>query len=270
MASRSRLAGTDLEFYPLRALPKAGAPDPSGLPMTVKVLLEGLLRLAEAGTTREENVASLAAWPAYRWLVVGTVCIGAFMCQLDARIVTLALPRLGHDLHAAIGAVEWVALAYLLTLVERDPLPADVAPRKHPRQDAAVRASPVSPRAPGLAVPQPARTAPGGAAPPPAIVLALGALFTMTMVFARSRLAWFPLHPLGYLMAFTLPLHLFWFSIFVGWLAKSLITRFGGHDTVRKTTPLFLGLALGDVTMMLFWIIIDGWQGRTGHQLMPG
>jgi EmrB/QacA subfamily drug resistance transporter len=49
--------------------------------------------------------------------VVGTVCIGAFMGQLDASIVTLALPRLGRDLHASVGAVEWVALAYLLVLV---------------------------------------------------------------------------------------------------------------------------------------------------------
>src|SRR3982074_2972729 len=56
MASRSRLAGTHLDFYPLSAYPH-------DLPMTVKVLLEGLLRLAEAGTTAEENVASLAAWP---------------------------------------------------------------------------------------------------------------------------------------------------------------------------------------------------------------
>lgn len=39
------------------------------------------------------------------------------MGQLDASIVTLALPRLGRDLHAGVGAVEWVALAYLLVLV---------------------------------------------------------------------------------------------------------------------------------------------------------
>ena len=64
MIGRSKLAGTELEFYPLNALAKAGAHDPSGLPMTVKVLLEGLVRLAEAGTTREENVKALAAWPA--------------------------------------------------------------------------------------------------------------------------------------------------------------------------------------------------------------
>jgi aconitate hydratase len=63
IASRSRLPGTELDFYPLASLAKAGLPDPSGLPMTVKVLLEGLLRLSEAGTTREENVKTLAAWP---------------------------------------------------------------------------------------------------------------------------------------------------------------------------------------------------------------
>src|ERR1700693_5140721 len=61
IASRSRLAGTELDFYPLGSLSKAGLPDPSGMPMTIKVLLEGLMRLSEAGTTREENLKTLAA-----------------------------------------------------------------------------------------------------------------------------------------------------------------------------------------------------------------
>lgn len=55
--------------------------------------------------------------PRAHWYVVGTVCIGAFMGQLDASIVTLALPSLGRHLHASVGAVEWVALSYLLVLV---------------------------------------------------------------------------------------------------------------------------------------------------------
>jgi EmrB/QacA subfamily drug resistance transporter len=55
--------------------------------------------------------------PRAHWYVVATVCIGAFMGQLDASIVTVALPRMGRDLHATLGAVEWVALAYLLVLV---------------------------------------------------------------------------------------------------------------------------------------------------------
>ena len=56
-------------------------------------------------------------WPKAPWLAVAAVCVGAFMGQLDASIVTLAIPSLGHDLHASLGAVEWVSLSYLLVLV---------------------------------------------------------------------------------------------------------------------------------------------------------
>lgn len=61
--------------------------------------------------------AAVRASTRAHWYVVATVCIGAFMGQLDASIVTLALPRLGRELQASVGAVEWVALTYLLVLV---------------------------------------------------------------------------------------------------------------------------------------------------------
>ena len=51
------------------------------------------------------------------WFVVATVCVGAFMGQLDASIVALAFPALRHDFHASLGAVTWVGLSYLLVLV---------------------------------------------------------------------------------------------------------------------------------------------------------
>lgn len=63
---------------------------------------------------RPARIAALSYAP---WLVVGTVCVGAFMGQLDASIVSLALPTLHRDFHVSVGAVEWVALAYLLVLV---------------------------------------------------------------------------------------------------------------------------------------------------------
>ena len=63
MIGRTRLAGTDLDFYSLPSLAKAGVTDPSHLPMTVKVLLESVVRLAESGVTDEANIAALAAWP---------------------------------------------------------------------------------------------------------------------------------------------------------------------------------------------------------------
>jgi len=67
--------------------------------------------------TEPRRPAVIRASPSAHWYVVGTVCIGAFMGQLDASIVTLALPRLSRELHASVGAVEWVALTYLLVLV---------------------------------------------------------------------------------------------------------------------------------------------------------
>jgi hypothetical protein len=101
------------------------------------------------------------------------------------------------------------------------------------------------------------------------VFLGVGALATFGMMLARSRFAWFPLHPIGYMVALTYPGATFWFSIFLGWICKTLIMRFGGNDSYKRVTPVFLGLALGDVAMILFWLLIDGWQGRTGHALLP-
>jgi EmrB/QacA subfamily drug resistance transporter len=61
--------------------------------------------------------ARIRDWPGAPWLAVAAVCIGAFMGQLDASIVTLAVPSLRDELHASLGAVVWVSLAYLLVLV---------------------------------------------------------------------------------------------------------------------------------------------------------
>ena len=60
---------------------------------------------------------SIASRPNAYWLVLLTVCIGAFMSQLDASIVTVAFPTLQRSFHASLGAVTWVGLSYLLALV---------------------------------------------------------------------------------------------------------------------------------------------------------
>ena len=51
------------------------------------------------------------------WFAVAAVCVGAFMGQLDASIVTVALPTLQRTFSASVGAVTWVGLSYLLVLV---------------------------------------------------------------------------------------------------------------------------------------------------------
>ncbi|AFM42485.1 drug resistance transporter, EmrB/QacA subfamily [Desulfosporosinus acidiphilus SJ4] len=52
----------------------------------------------------------------YHWFVVGTVCIGAFMAALDASIINVAMPTLSKGFSVGMNTVEWVSIAYLLTL----------------------------------------------------------------------------------------------------------------------------------------------------------
>lgn len=99
--------------------------------------------------------------------------------------------------------------------------------------------------------------------------LGVGALMTYGMMWARSRFLWFPLHPIGLIMCWPTAMYMLWFSIFLGWAVKTLIIKYAGNDSYRNLMPFFLGIVLGDIAAMLFWLGIDGWQGVKGHVLMP-
>ena len=67
--------------------------------------------------------------------------------------------------------------------------------------------------------------------------------------FLRHRFAWWPLHPLGFPIASTFTIVYYgWLSIFLAWLLKATILRYGGVRTYRALLPFFLGLILGDFT----------------------
>ena len=55
--------------------------------------------------------------PKAHYYALAAVCIGAFMGQLDASIVTVAFPTLRRTFDASLGAVTWVGLSYLIVLV---------------------------------------------------------------------------------------------------------------------------------------------------------
>jgi EmrB/QacA subfamily drug resistance transporter len=59
-------------------------------------------------------LALLARQSFHPWLIVGVTCIGAFIGQLDASIVQLALPTLQQTFKTSVNEVRWVAIAYLL------------------------------------------------------------------------------------------------------------------------------------------------------------
>lgn len=79
----------------------------------------------------------------------------------------------------------------------------------------------------------------------------------------------FGIHPIGFLCASVYSMHMLWFSIFLGWVAKTLIQRYGGMKGYTGALPLFLGLILGDVVNAVVWIIL-GYVTKVGYQIMPG
>jgi len=51
-----------------------------------------------------------------KWLVMSAVAMGIFLGTIDGSIVNVALPTLVNDLQTNFATVQWVVLAYLLTL----------------------------------------------------------------------------------------------------------------------------------------------------------
>jgi EmrB/QacA subfamily drug resistance transporter len=75
-----------------------------------------------AGWTRRlfvepRRIEAVRRQPNAYWFAVGAVGIGAFMGQLDASIVTIAFPTLQRAFDVGVGAVTWVGLSYLISLV---------------------------------------------------------------------------------------------------------------------------------------------------------
>jgi hypothetical protein len=87
--------------------------------------------------------------------------------------------------------------------------------------------------------------------------LAIGGTVSLGLILGRLSSASFPLHPVGFLLAYTWPVSKIWFSMFVGWVVKLLLTRFGGIELYRKARGVFLGLILGDAFVAAFWLIVS-------------
>ena len=80
------------------------------------------------------------------------------------------------------------------------------------------------------------------------LALGLGAGFTFLLVWLNSRFIWWPISPIGFLIASSYETNRsMWSSAFIAWLLSTLIRRYGGLRLFRSLRPAFLGLVLGDV-----------------------
>ena len=98
-----------------------------------------------------------------------------------------------------------------------------------------------------------------------------GAALMAFLFVMGGRYYWWPLHPLGLLMANSFAMEHFWFSIMIGWMVKSAILKYGGGGTYKRLRGFFLGAVLGDLCIGAFWIIVGLIVGKTGAavRIMP-
>jgi hypothetical protein len=79
----------------------------------------------------------------------------------------------------------------------------------------------------------------------------------------------FPLHPAGFVVSGSWSMNLFWVSLFVAWLLKASLIRWGGLAMHRQATPFFMGLVVGDYLMGSFWSLWGCWQKRPAYNFLP-
>jgi len=92
--------------------------------------------------------------------------------------------------------------------------------------------------------------------------MVVGILMGSWFLIMRRFYLWWPFHPAGYVIGGTWSLNLLWFSVFLSWLAKWIILKFGGLKMHRQATGFFIGLVLGQFTMASVWGLLGSILGR--------
>lgn len=93
-----------------------------------------------------------------------------------------------------------------------------------------------------------------------------GAIIGWVLILCHHAFPWWPLHPLGWAVAQTWGITMVISSIFMVWLIKALILRFGGTSLYRASQPFFIGMLVGYVFGVALSYGVDIiWFPNSGH-----
>ncbi|MEN8190709.1 MAG: DUF6785 family protein, partial [Thermodesulfobacteriota bacterium] len=96
----------------------------------------------------------------------------------------------------------------------------------------------------------------------------VGAVVMLILVICYHRFFWWPIHPLGYLTAYSSAMRILWVSFFIGWAFNALCMRYGGIKLFKKMQLLFIGLIIGDFLMGGIFAMI-GLFTESSYQVLP-
>ncbi len=76
-----------------------------------------------------------------------------------------------------------------------------------------------------------------------------GAAVTGLLILARSRFFWWPISPVGYVIGNLPQAWPWWWNVFLAWLIKRNVLKYGGPSLHGKGGPFFLGLIMGEAVI---------------------
>ena len=113
-----------------------------------------------------------------------------------------------------------------------------------------------------------AETDPSVADPSKISIWILGGLAAGLITILQARLPWWPLHPLGLLVMFDWYVNIYFLNIFIVWLVKLLVLKFGGIGLYRRVRPACYGLIVGFVFAAGISFLVDFlWFPAGGHYI---
>lgn len=97
----------------------------------------------------------------------------------------------------------------------------------------------------------------------------IGSAITVLLLVLRVNAVPLVPHPIGFLLPVTWALYSTWFSIFIAWVLKTLVLRFGGLRAFKLALPFFLGLVIGEGISAAFWIVAGMLTGVSTPVFLP-
>jgi hypothetical protein len=84
----------------------------------------------------------------------------------------------------------------------------------------------------------------------------VGFFSTIFLMIMRMKFFWWPFHPAGFAITTSWGMNVIWSCLFVSWLLKLSILKFGGLKLHQRAIPFFLGLILGEFTAGSLWSLL--------------
>ncbi|MCM8832310.1 MAG: hypothetical protein NC816_00075 [Candidatus Omnitrophica bacterium] len=83
-----------------------------------------------------------------------------------------------------------------------------------------------------------------------------GGIIMVFLIFLKNRFLSWPISPVGLAIGLPLPIFFNWFPIFVAWILKTLIMKYGGVKIYSRAKVFFLGMVLGSFFISGIWNFI--------------